>query len=101
MVYSLTTDTLMIFAAFVICVFLIYKLFKILMKGILAAGAGFSFPWLVQYFNLPLNVAANLETGIDFAIIALVIFLIYEFFHFIKYGFKIMTWPFKMLGRRK
>ncbi len=101
MAFSLTVDAIIIFAALIIFVFLIYRLFTILLKGALVAAAGFSFPWIIQYLNLPLNIAANMETGLEFAMIALAIFLIYEFFHFIKYFFRILAWPFKALRRRK
>jgi len=101
MVYELTTDTILIFAGFIIFVFLIYKLFRVLMKGALIAGAGFSFPWIVQKFALPLNVVPSIEVGIQFASVAVGVYLIYEFSHFIKYFFKVAVWPIKLLKRRK
>lgn len=102
MLYNLTAETMIIFVVFIVFVFLIYKLFRVLMKGALVAGAGFSFPWIVEYLGLPLDITANIDTGIEFATAALTVYIIYEFFHFIKYFFKVLAWPFKtMLGKKK
>jgi len=101
MVYEITTQTILIFAAFIIVVFVLYKLFRVLMRGVIAGAAGFAFPWIVQYLNLPLNITANMQTGIQFAIIAIALFLIYEFFYFIKYLLKILAWPLKSMVKKK
>lgn len=71
------------------------------MKGTLVAGAGFSFPWIIQYLGLPIDIQANVDTGIEFATAAVAVYLIYEFFHFIKYFFRVLIWPLKALVRRK
>ena len=101
MVYELTTEAIVIFAVFIIFIFVIYKLFRILLKAAIIAGAGFSFPWVMQKFGINLGIVANIDTGIEFATAAVIIYLIYEFSHFIKYFFKVMLWPFKLIKRRK
>jgi len=101
MFFDLTWESIIIIGGFIIFVFLFYKLFRIIMKGTIIAGAGFSFPWLIKYLELPINIVANIETGLEFAMAALGIFLIYEFLHFIKYFFKILSWPFKLLVKKR
>ena len=91
----------MIIGGFIIFIFIIYRLFKLIMRGALVAGIGFSFPYLVNYLKLPLDIIANTETGIQFATIAVVLYLIYEFMHFIKYFFKLILWPFKVAVGKK
>ncbi len=79
--------------AFIIIVFILYKLFKIIVRASIISIAGFVFPWIAKYMGLP--ITANIETGITFAFIGLILFLIYEFYHFIVQFFKILSWPFK------
>ncbi|MDD5416653.1 MAG: hypothetical protein PHU12_01620 [Candidatus Aenigmarchaeota archaeon] len=101
MVYDLTTDTVIMFAIFIIVVFVLYKLFRILLKSAAAAIAGFLFPYIVQYLKLPLDIAVNNQTSLEFAAMAVGIYLVYEFFHFIKYFLQILAWPIKLLGRKR
>ncbi|MCD6476794.1 MAG: hypothetical protein J7K26_01340, partial [Candidatus Aenigmarchaeota archaeon] len=80
---------------------LIYKLLKILIKALIVAIAGFIFPYLINYLNIGLPISADINTGIHFALGAIALLLIYEFFHFILYFLKIITWPFRLLLRRR
>ncbi len=93
MVIEITTETILIFIAFVVIVFLIYKLFKFLVRASIIVVAAFVFPWVAQYLGLPLQ--GNIENGITFAVIGLGIFFVYEFFHFIVQFFRILAWPFR------
>jgi hypothetical protein len=103
----LTDNTLLLFIVFVIGVFIIYKFFKTLFKVLIAGAAGFSFPWVINYvsekfgFDLPFTVATNLNTGIKFGIIAMLIVGIYELFHFILFGAKVVSWPLRSALKRK
>jgi len=90
---EITLETILIFTAFLITVFVLYKLFKIIIRASLVVVASFAFPWVAQYIGLP--ISANIETGILFAIVGFGLFLVYEFFHFIVHIFKIITWPFR------
>ena len=91
----LTFQNILILVAFLVIVFLLYKLFRVAIKAIVATIAGFSFPWIVSYLNLPLPITPDIDTGIKFALIALGLFLAANFFHFITHFFKILSWPFR------
>jgi len=93
MVIEVTVETIFIFMAFIIVVFVLYKLFKVIVKASIISIAGFVFPWVAQHLGLP--IVANIETGITFAFIGLILFFIYEFYNFIVQFFKILSWPFK------
>ena len=93
MVIEATIETIVIFMAFIIIVFVLYKLFKIIVRASIISIAGFVFPWVANYMGLP--ITANVETGITFAFVGLILFFIYEFYHFIVQFFKILSWPFK------
>jgi hypothetical protein len=93
MVIEVTVETIIIFLAFVIFVFVLYKLFKIIVRASIITVAGFLFPWVASYMGLP--ITASIETGITFAFIGLVLFFIYEFYHFIRHFFRLLAWPFK------
>ncbi|MFQ6020700.1 MAG: hypothetical protein ACE5J4_01605 [Candidatus Aenigmatarchaeota archaeon] len=98
---EITLETILIFAAFVVIVFLLYRLFKIVIKAALIGIAAFSFPWIAQFLGIPLPFPANIQTGLQFALIGIGLLLIYEFFHFIVQIIKIIIWPFKILFKRK
>jgi hypothetical protein len=90
---EVTLDTIIIFLAFVIVVFLVYKTFKMIVKATLIVVAAFTFPWIAQYMGLP--IMASLETGVMFAFAGFGLFLVYEFFNFIIQFFRILLWPFR------
>ncbi len=93
MVVEVTVETVIIFLTFIVFVFVLYKLFKIIVRASIISVAGFVFPWVASYMGLP--ITANIETGITFAFVGLVMLFVYEFYHFIVQFFKILAWPFK------
>jgi hypothetical protein len=93
MVIELTLTTVLIFVGFVVSVFIIYKVLKLLFRASLVVAASFAFPWVAHYFGLA--ITTNIETGLFFAISGFTLFCIYEFFHFIVQFFKMITWPFR------
>jgi hypothetical protein len=99
----MTTNVMAVFIIFVVVIFLLYRMFKLVIKAILVASAGFAFPWVIKYLNLqlPIPIPADIETGVRFALIALLLLLIYEFFHFIVAFFKLITTPIRWLFRRR
>jgi len=101
MALEITLETILIFAAFVIVVFTLYRMLKLILRASLIAIASFSFPWVMSFLGFPLPLALTIETGLKFAILGVSLFLIYEFFHFIVHIFKIITLPFKLLFRKK
>lgn len=98
---EVTYETIVILIAFITVVFLIYKAFKLALKGILIAIASFSFPWVVKFLNLNLPITADIQTGIQFALLGIVLFLIYESAHTIIKILKIITWPIRTLFKRR
>jgi hypothetical protein len=98
MVIEITLETILIFFAFIIFVFILYKLFKIIVKASIISIAGFAFPWVANYMGLP--IVANVETGITFAFIGLLLLLVYEFYNFIVHFFRILAWPFKSKSKK-
>ena len=93
MVVEITIDTIIMFLAFVIVVFLLYKTFKLLVRASLIVSAAFTFPWIAQYIGLPIR--ASMEVGTMFAVAGFGLFLLYEFFNFITQLFRILMWPFR------
>ena len=94
---EITLGTVMIFIGFIIVVFILYKLFKFLIRASIVVVASFAFPWIAKYFGL--TITANLQTGVMFAAAGFILFFIYESFHFIVQLFKILTWPFRRKKR--
>jgi|GEM_PF-1709699 len=95
----ITPQVVLIFITFILVVFILYKLFKVLFKATLVTIAAFSFPWIVQALSLPFPIAATVENGIYFAIAGLGLFFAYEFFHFTVHFFRILAWPIRALFR--
>jgi len=93
MVIEITYGTILIFLAFIVSIFVLYKLLKFMLRASLVLVATFALPWVARYVGLPIQ--ANLETGLLFAFFGFGIFLIYEFFHFIVQFFRMLLWPFK------
>jgi hypothetical protein len=93
MVVEITIDTVIIFLAFVVVVFLLYKTFKLLLRASLIVSAAFTFPWIAQYIGLPIR--ASMDVGLMFALAGFGLFLTYEFFNFIVQFFRILLWPFR------
>ena len=93
MVVEITIDTIILFLAFVVVVFVLYKTFKLLIRASLIVVAAFTFPWIAQYIGLPIK--ASMEVGTTFALAGFGLFLAYEFFNFIAQLFRILIWPFK------
>lgn len=97
----ISTETILIFAVFVVVIFVLYKFFKVIAKTVIIGIAGFSFPFIVNYLNLPIPLSADIQTGLHFAALAIGIFLVYTFAHFIIYFLKMILQPFKALLKRK
>ena len=98
----ITPQVVLIFITFILVVFMLYKLFKVLFRATLVAIAAFSFPWIVQALGLPFPIAATVENGIYFAVAGLGLFFAYEFFHFIVHFFRMLFWPLRaLLGSEK
>ena len=95
----MNAQAIAVFLVFIIVVFVLYKLFRIAIKAAIAGAAGFAFPWVVQYLSLPLPVVPSLETGLQFAFLAVVLLLAYEFFHIIVFIAKVIIFPFKLIFR--
>src|SRR3989344_787472 len=96
-----TMENIALFVAFVGIVLILYKLFNIFLRGILVAAAGFSFPWVIAYLGLPFKIAPTIENGLLFAGAGIAVFLIYEFLHFIVFALRLLTWPIRVLLRRR
>ncbi len=97
-----TPQVVLIFITFILVVFILYKLFKVLFKATLVTIAAFSFPWIVKALGLPFPIEATMDNGIYFALAGLGLFLFYEFFHFAVYLLKIASWPIRaLLGMEK
>lgn len=103
----LTPQIILIAVVFVVVLFMLYKLFRLVTRLAVAAIAGFSFPWVIAAVagylgvQLPFSIAADIGTGLMFAATGAGLVLLYEFAHFILYFFKIITWPLRMLFRRR
>ena len=99
MAVEITMDTIIIYTAFIIGIFVFYKIFKTILRGSLVVIASFTFPWVASHLGLP--VVATVQSGINFALVGFGLFLVYEFFHYITHFFRILMWPFKILFSKK
>lgn len=97
----ITPELVMIFLTFVLVVYILYKLFRVMFKAAVIAVASFSFPWVVKILDLPLPIEADVQTGLYFVIAGLGLFSIYQFFHFATYLLKILTWPLRLFLKKK
>ncbi len=97
----ITPELVVIFITFVLVVYVLYKLFRVMFQAAIITVAAFSFPWIVKIFGLPFAIEANVQTGIYFALAGLGLFLVYQFFHFITYTLKIVTWPLRFFFSHK
>jgi len=101
MAIPFTPETILLFIVFATTIYFLYRLFQILIKASIITLAAFSFPWIVKLIGLPLTIPTTLETGLEFAVAGLLLFLVYEFFHFIVHFLKLITWPIRSLFRSK
>lgn len=93
MVVEITIDTVLIFLAFVVVVFILYKTFKLIIRASLIVFAAFTFPWIAHYAGLP--ITASLDNGFLFAAVGFGLFVVYELFSFVSQLFRILAWPFR------
>ena len=91
----LTAEYMVVIIVFILAVFILYRLFKLVIKSVMVMIAAFAFPFVVDYMNMPLPVTADIDTGIKFALLGLTLFTVYNFFGFITHLGKILMWPFK------
>jgi len=100
-------ESIIFFAVFLIGIFIIYKLFKSISKILLAAAAGFAFPWVAVYISskigtaLPVYVVADFQHGMYFAAIGAALGLIYLFSNLIILVLKVLTWPIRSIFVKK
>lgn len=103
----LTPEIVIIAIVFLVSLFVLYRLFKLLVRASIAGAIGFAFPWIMHtvtvYFGiiLPFVIPVTFDMSIKFALAGIGIAVAYEFFHFIKYFFKILAWPFRTVVRKK
>lgn len=93
------SQSIAVLLVFILAVFILYRLFKVAIKAAIAGVAGFAFPWVVQYLGLQLPIVASLETSMQFALLAIALLLVYEFFHFIIFIVKLVIFPFRLIFR--
>jgi hypothetical protein len=91
----LTKEYIVVIIVFILALFILYRLFKVVMKSMMVMAAAFAFPFLVSYLNLPLPISPDLDTAFRFALLGLLIFVVYEFFGFITHFFRLLTFPFR------
>ena len=83
---------------FILALFIMYRLFKTLLHGVIILIAGAAFPFIADYLNLGLPITPDFATAVQFAFLALALFSAYNFFHLIVTVLKFITAPFR---RRK
>jgi hypothetical protein len=96
MVIEITITTVLMLTAFIVGVFLLYKLLKFFMRASLVVAASFAFPWVASYMGI--GITADLSSGMMFAASGFGLFCVYELFHFIVQFFKMITWPLRRKG---
>jgi hypothetical protein len=100
---SLTPESVVVFIAFVIVIVLLYKVFKFVTRALIISTLSFFFPWIVKFLNLPIQVSADIETGVKFMLLGLAIFIIYEFsstiIAILRLVLKLIKWIFRRRRR--
>ncbi len=97
---SLTPETLLIFLVFVGVLVISYKFFKFVTKAVVVASISFAFPWIVKILNLPLPIEANIKTAVEFMLLGLAVFIIYEFWHLVKAAISFILKPIRWVLKR-
>jgi hypothetical protein len=94
---NLTVDSLVVLVIFAIAVAMLYRLFKVAFNTILAAVAGAAFPWVVKFLNLGIPVTPSLESSLMWAGLAALLYLGYEFVHYVYWFIRLLTWPIRVI----
>ena len=98
---AITYQNIVVFLIFVAVIFILYKTFKLITKAIIIAVLSFLFPWIVTFLNLPVPVKADINTAVQFMILGLVLFLIYESWHIVKTIISLILKPLKLIFKRR
>lgn len=98
---ELSLQAAILLGIFIITIFFIYRTIKTILRAAIFAAAGFIFPWIIRYTGLNLPIPTTIETSIYFAILAVTLFFLYEFLHFIAFILKLITLPFRGAGKWK
>jgi len=98
---AITYQNIVVFLIFVGVIFILYKTFKLITKAIIIAVLSFLFPWIVTFLNLPVPVKADINTAVQFMILGIILFLIYEFWHIIKTIVSLILKPLKFILRKR
>ena len=101
MPFEITYETILLLAIFISVIFIVYRIFKMALRAALVAIASFTFPWVVKLLNLNLNITADIETGVKFALLGISLFLIYEFANTIIKVLKALTRIIRAILKRR
>ena len=91
----LTAEYMFVIILFILAIFILYRLFKLVIKSVMIMIAAFAFPFVADYLGMSLPIPITIDTGIKFALLGLMLFTAYNFFSFITHLGKILLWPFK------
>jgi hypothetical protein len=94
---DITLEIVGVFIAFIVFLFLLSRVFKVLVKAFAIGGAGFSFPWVMQLIGLDLGIPVEFFTQLQFALLAVGLYLVYEFFTLVSAIGKLLFVPVKLL----
>ncbi len=97
---AITPESFVVFLIFVVVVFLAYKALKFIFRLLMIAAISFSFPWIAKFLHLPIPVNADLHTAVQFMLLGIALFVIYEFWHIIKAVLSLLLKPFKWIFRK-
>lgn len=76
---------------------MLYRLFKVAFNTIIAAVAGAAFPWVVKFLKLGIPVTPSLESSLMWAGLAALLYLGYEFVHYLYWFIRLLTWPIRVI----
>ena len=94
---NITLEIVGVFIAFIVFLFLLSRVFKVLVKALAIGGAGFSFPWVMQLIGADLGIPVEFFTQLQFALLAVGLYLVYEFFTLVSAIGKLLFVPVKLL----
>jgi len=97
MAIDITPEIIGIFIIFIIALFILSRIVKVILHAVAIAGAGFSFPWILQYLGIETGIVADVATGLQFAALAVGAYLIYQMFELVKAILKLLFVPIKIL----
>mgnify|MGYP003974504445 CR=1 FL=1 len=78
-------------------IFLLSRIFKFIMHAVAIGSAGFAFPVIMQYLGVDLGITVDIFTQLQFAGLAVGLYLLYSLFSLVIAVIKLVFAPIKII----